>query len=305
MSKPTYGGQAVIEGVMMRGQFDMAVAVREPSGNILIHSERLTGALYASKWAKRPFIRGVLLLWDTMVLGVRTLLFSAKIAAAEEAVEMTPRVMWGTLAISLAMALSLFFVLPVLLVGIVDQYITSSVVSNVVEKAIRLGMLVGYIGAVGFIPDVRRVFAYHGAEHKAVNAHEDGAPLVVDVVEKYSTAHPRCGTSFLLVVMLVSFVAFVALGRPPFEIRVISRIVLVPVIAAVAYELIKLGALHHRNLFVKMLLAPGLALQSLTTRQPTPDQVEVAIAALKHVVAAEQERVSQIGTVPAVSAVRP
>lgn len=273
---------------MMRGQREMAVAVREPSGNILIHAEPLTGALYNSQWAKMPFVRGIILLWDTLVLGVRTLLFSANVAAAQENVELSPKAMWGTLVVALVMAVFLFFVVPVLLVGIVDQYISSSLVSNIVEKVIRLAILVGYIGGVGLMPDVRRVFAYHGAEHKAVNAYEDGALLEVRTVSRYSTAHPRCGTSFLLIVVLISFVAFVLLGRPSMEMRIASRIVLVPIIASIAYEFIKFGAAHHRNLVMRILLAPGMALQSLTTREPTLDQVEVAIAALKRVLADEQ-----------------
>lgn len=290
MAKTTYGGQAVIEGVMMRGQREMAVAVRDPSGTIVVHSETLTGFAYESRWAELPFVRGVFMLWDTLVLGVRTLLFSASVAAEEKAVEMTPRMLWGTLLSALAFAVLLFFVLPVVLTGAVDQFINSPFVSNIVEKAIRLAILIGYIGGVGLLPDIRRVFAYHGAEHKVINAYEDGAPLEVDAVSRYSTQHPRCGTSFLLIIMVVSFIFFSILGRPSLELRIVSRIVLVPVIAAIAYELIKLGGAHSRNPMVKMLLAPGLALQALTTREPALDQVEVAIAALKRVLAAEEER---------------
>lgn len=271
---------------MMRGQRQMAVAVREPSGSILVHSEVLTGAIYTSKWAKLPFIRGMVMMWDTLVLGVRTLLFSANVAVGEEA-EITPKHVWLTLASALIMAVGLFFIVPVALVGFTDQYVSDPLASNIIEKVIRLALIVGYIGGVGFVPDVKTVFAYHGAEHKAVNAYEDGAPLEVDVVQNYSTAHPRCGTSFLLIVVLVSFVVFVLLGRPGIEVRIISRVVLVPVIAGIAYELIRLGGAHHRNPLVKVLLAPGLALQSLTTREPNTAQVEVAIAALKRVLAAE------------------
>lgn len=271
---------------MMRGQKQMAVAVREPSGSILVHSEVLTGAIYTSKWAKLPFIRGMVMMWDTLVLGVRTLLFSANVAVGEEA-EITPKHVWLTLASALIMAVGLFFIVPVALVGFTDQYISDPLASNVIEKVIRLALIVGYIGGVGFVPDVKTVFAYHGAEHKAVNAYEDGAPLEVDVVQNYSTAHPRCGTSFLLIVVIVSFIVFVLLGRPGIEVRILSRIVLVPVIAGIAYELIRLGGAHHRNPLVKVLLAPGLALQSLTTREPSTAQVEVAIAALKRVLAAE------------------
>jgi len=287
LSAPTYGGQAVIEGVMMRGQRQMAVAVREPSGNILVHSEQLTGAIYTSRWAKLPFIRGMVAMWDTLVLGVRTLLFSANVAAGEEEQEINPQQVWLTLATALIMAVGLFFIVPVAVVGLADQFISNPLVSNLVEKVIRLVLILAYIGGVGFVPDVRTVFAYHGAEHKAVNAYEDGARLEVDAVERYSTAHPRCGTSFLLIVVVVSFVVFSLLGRPGIEIRILSRIVLVPVIAGIAYELIRLGGAHHRNPVVRLLLAPGLALQSLTTREPSSAQVEVAIAALKRVLVGE------------------
>lgn len=280
----------------MRGQREMAVAVREPGGNIIIHSERLKGFVYESKWAKLPFLRGVFMLWDTLVLGVRTLLFSASVAAEEQDVEMKPQVLWGTLISALAFAILLFFVLPVVLTGVVDQFLSSPLISNVIEKAIRLVILVGYVGGIGMLPDVRRVFAYHGAEHKVINAYEDGAPLEVSAVSRYSTSHPRCGTSFLLIIVVVSFIFFILLGQPSFEVRVASRIVLVPIVAAVAYEIIKFGGAHYGNPVVKMLLAPGLALQKLTTREPTPDQLEVAIAALKRVLATDQES-STVGQV--------
>ncbi len=289
MTKPAYGGQAVIEGVMMRGQREMAVAVREPSGNIIVHAETLKGFVYESKWAKVPFVRGVFMLWDTLVLGVRTLMFSASVAAEEQEVEMKPQVLWGTMISALVFAVLLFFVLPVVLTGAIDQFISSPLVSNIVEKVIRLTILIGYIGGVGMIPDIRRVFAYHGAEHKTINAYEDGAPLEVSTVSKYSTSHPRCGTSFLLIIVVISFLFFMLLGRPSMEVRIASRIVLVPVVAAVAYELIKFGGAHYHNPLVKALLAPGLALQALTTREPAPDQLEVAIAALKRVLATDQE----------------
>jgi uncharacterized protein YqhQ len=289
VATPTYGGQAVIEGVMMRGQREMAVAVREPSGSILVHGETLTGFVYRSRLAKLPFFRGILMLGDTMMLGIRTLMFSANVAAAQEAVEITPRMLWGTFAVAISFAILLFFALPVVITGLLDQFLNSAFLSNFVEKVIRLVVLVGYIASVGFLPDVRRVFAYHGAEHKVINAYEDGAPLEADTVSRYSTAHPRCGTSFLLIVVVISFVFFLLLGQPSMEIRIASRIILIPIVAGVAYELIKFGGAHHRNPVVKALLAPGLALQKLTTREPSKDQLEVAIAALKGVLSAEQK----------------
>lgn len=307
MDKPFYGGQAVLEGVMMRGRRHMAVAVRAPEGNIVVHDEALTSAIYTSRWSRWPFIRGAIALWDSLVLGTRVLMFSANVAVGEAAggLEAASGAIWLTVLFSLALATALFFVLPVLLVGVVDTYLRSSFLSNLVEKVFRLTLIVGYIGFVGFLPDIKRVFAYHGAEHKAVNAYEDGAPLEVAAVARYSTAHPRCGTAFLLVVVVVSFAAFLLLGQPPLLWRIASRIVLIPIVAGVAYELIRLGGKHRRHPVVKVLLAPGMALQALTTREPDSAQLEVAISALKRVVALEEEAeegaVLSAPAVPAVS----
>ena len=268
----------------------MAVAVRTPQGDIVVHEEPLTSAIYTSNWARWPFVRGVIALWDSLVLGTRVLMFSANVAVSEEAdLQEHSGAIWATVLFSLGLATALFFVLPVLLVGAIDSYLQSSFLSNLVEKVFRLALIVGYIGSVGFLPDIKRVFAYHGAEHKAVNAYEDDAPLEVESVARYSTAHPRCGTAFLLVVVVVSFAAFLLLGQPPLALRILSRIVLIPLVAAVAYELIRLGGRHRRHPIVKMLLAPGMALQSLTTREPDVLQIEVAIAALNRVVVAEEQ----------------
>ena len=284
----------------MRGRRHMAVAIRAPEGDIVIHEEALTSAIYTSDWARLPFVRGVIALWDSLVLGVRTLMFSANIVAGdtEERLDFNSGAIWGTVLLSLALAAGLFFVLPVLLVGVIDSYLNSSFISNLVEKVFRLALIVGYIGSIGFLPDIKRVFAYHGAEHKAVNAYEDGAPLEVGEVSRYSTAHPRCGTAFLLVVVIVSFAAFLLLGQPPLLLRILSRIILIPLVAGVAYELIRLGARHRANPIVQVLMAPGMALQRLTTREPDPLQVEVAIAALRQVVAAEEEAVQRRLAVP-------
>ena len=293
MAKPTYGGQAVIEGVMIRGQRHFAVAVREPSGGIVVHTEPLKGRIYTNRWFKLPFLRGPIVLWDSLSLGMRTLMFSAKIAMAEEVegekVELGSGAMWGTMIAALAFAVGLFFVAPAFVMSaFLDNFLGSPVLSNLVEKAIRLGLIVGYIGVIGLMPDIRRVFAYHGAEHKAINGFEAGVELVPGVVSRFSTAHPRCGTSFLLVVVVISFIAFSLLGQPPMLERIASRVVLVPIVAALAYEVIRLGAKHERNWFMRGLLAPGMWLQRLTTREPDEAQVEVAIAAVRAAVAADE-----------------
>jgi len=298
LSKPSYGGQAVIEGVMMRGVQHFSVAVRHPSGNIVVHTEALKGRIYTDRLFKLPLIRGPIMLWDTLALGMRTLMFSANIAVAEEGegekVEFGSGVMWGTAVVALIVAAGLFFVAPAFVMSaFLDRFVNSSLLSNLVEKVIRLALIVGYIAAIGLMPDIKRVFAYHGAEHKTINAFENGAPLLPNEVARFSTAHPRCGTSFLLVVVVVSFIAFSLLGQPPMLERLVSRILLIPVVAAVAYELIKLGAAHSGHWFTRALLAPGLWLQRLTTREPDEAQIECAIVALQRVMAADE------GTAPA------
>jgi uncharacterized protein YqhQ len=281
-----YGGQAVLEGVMMRGKRWATVAVRAPSSQVVLHSERLPRALYDSWFIKVPFVRGIGMLWDTLVLGMKALMFSADIALqenGEEKVEISKPMMWGTVGVAILFAVALFFVAPLLLVGLVDRYIQSPFVSNVVEGVIRLAVFLLYIWGIGRMPDISRVFAYHGAEHKCINAREAGRPLEASSAVPFTTAHPRCGTSFLLVVMAVSILVFALLGRPPMVWRIASRVVLVPVIAGVAYEFIKFTAAHYSNRLVRWMAAPGLTLQRLTTREPDESQLEVGMAALKEV----------------------
>jgi uncharacterized protein YqhQ len=287
LSQFHYGGQAVIEGVMMVGQKSMAVAVRDPSGEIVLHSEPLSGRVHRSGWRKVPFARGLFVLWDTLVLGTRTLMYSANIALAEEQVELSTPALSATLLFSIGVGVGLFFVLPLLLVGLVDRFITSDILSNLLEGLIRLSVLLSYVAVIGLLPDVKRVFAYHGAEHKTVDAFEAGASLEVKEVSGYSTSNVRCGTGFLLIVAVISVVLFVFLGRPPLVLRMVSRIVLVPVIASVSYEIVRFSANHAGNPLVRLFLAPSLALQRLTTREPDESMLEVAIAALKPVLAAD------------------
>ena len=294
MSELNYGGQAVMEGVMMRGHTAMAVAVRAPDGRIVVHSEPLNKTIYQSWIARVPFLRGITLLWDTMVLGMRTLMFSADIAVQDQGVSLsstsdagqsvfsTP-LAWGSIVLSLSIAVGLFFVLPAMLARFVDRYLVSSLASNLVEGTIRLTFVLGYVWAVGFLPDIRRVFAYHGAEHKTVHAYEHGKPLTVDAVRTYTTSHERCGTSFILIVVLISVLVFSLLGRPPVLLRLASRILLLPVIVGIAYEWLKLGARYSERWWMRALLAPGLVMQRLTTREPDDQMLEVAIAALERV----------------------
>lgn len=303
MSKPefNYGGQAVIEGVMMRGAKHMAVAVRHPDGHIAVHHEPLTAKIYTSRIGKLPFVRGLALLWDALGLGVRALMWSADIALQGEEehrdkeVKFEGAVAWGTVATSLAMGIGLFFVLPLFLTGLVDQWLlpripdafTMTVASNVVEGLIRLAFFLVYLIAIGQLEDIKRVFAYHGAEHKTIHAYEAGVELTPENVRPFSLLHPRCGTGFLLVVMVISIFVFVLLGRPPLFWRIVSRIVLVPVIAGIAYEFLRWSAARYHNPLVRALITPSLMLQKLTTREPDDAMLEVSITSLKTVLVNE------------------
>jgi len=290
MSKPfNYGGQAVIEGVMMRGRKHMAVAVRNPKGEIVLHTEPLNPRIYASFINKVPFLRGFTMLWDALVLGMRTLMFSADVAMGESEVEFSGPMAWGTVAFSLVIAIAIFFVSPLLLISLIKQLIDVPILGqHLIEGIVRLALFLGYIWAIGHIADIKRVFGYHGAEHKAINAYEQGVELVPEKVAKCSIVHPRCGTAFLLIVMVISIFVFALVGDPPLWLKIVSRIVLIPVIAGIAYEFLKFSAARQQNPIMKILIAPGLALQGMTTREPDLSMLEVSIAALKKLLAEEQ-----------------
>ena len=306
MSKPfNYGGQAVIEGVMMRGRKHMAVAVRNPKGEIVLHTEPLNPRIYASFINKVPFLRGFTLLWDALVLGMRTLMFSADVAMGESEVEFSGPMAWGTVAFSLVIAIAIFFVSPLLLISLIKQLIDVPILGqHLIEGTVRLALFLGYIWAIGHIADIKRVFGYHGAEHKAINAYEQGVELVPEKVAKCSIVHPRCGTAFLLIVMVISIFVFALVGDPPLWLKIVSRIVLIPVIAGIAYEFLKFSAAHQRNPIIKILIAPGLALQGMTTREPDLSMLEVSIAALKKLLAEEKlaAEVSPVETSEALTA---
>ncbi len=283
-----YGGQAVIEGVMMRGSTRVAVAVRNPQNEVVLREEPINSGLYNGIWSKVPFVRGLGLLWDSLGLGMRALTYSADVALGDEA-EFSGPVAYGSMAIALVFGVGLFFVLPLLAADGLQRLfrIGSPLAVNVVEGVIRLILVIAYIWAIGRMEDIKRLFAYHGAEHKTINAYEAGAPLTPESVARYPLEHPRCGTGFLLVVVLVSVLVFSLLGRPPLVLRIVSRVVLIPVIAGIAYEYIRLLARHIDNPIARVLVAPQLWLQKLTTRQPSPDMLEVAIAALERVLVSE------------------
>ncbi|MGA2286541.1 MAG: DUF1385 domain-containing protein, partial [Dehalococcoidia bacterium] len=236
-----YGGQAVIEGVMMRGERSLAIAVRQPDGGIRVKSESL-GGVYVGPVRRIPILRGVIVLWETLALGMRALVFSSEVAAGiapEDEEEPGNVYIWLIIGVTLLLAAAVFFVAPLLLTGWLNSRLNGSLVVFV-EGVVRLAMLLGYIWGIGFIPDIRRVFAYHGAEHRTINAWEAGAPLETGSVRRFSNEHARCGTAFLLTVAVVSLVVFVALGTPSWWWRIASRVLLIPVIAALSYEIIRL-----------------------------------------------------------------
>ena len=277
-SLPSYGGQAVIEGVMMRGARGVAIAMRAPSQEIVIHTEPL-GAIYRSRIAKIPFLRGLIGLWDALGLGLRALTIAANTQTGEDEKIEGPA-LYGTLALSMAFGIGLFFLAPAAL-GQASEHLTgwSAWWGNLLEGIVRLVLLIGYIALIGRIPDIRRVFMYHGAEHKTINAFEAGAELTPENVARYSIEHPRCGTAFLLTLVLFSVVLFSLLGPLPWFWRLASRILLLPVLAGLAYEFIRWTSRHLDSSFVRMIIRPNLALQHMTTREPDLSMLEVSIAA--------------------------
>lgn len=332
----SYGGQAVIEGVLMRGANDFAIAVRDNKGQIVVHKEPLNKHLYRGFIAKTPFLRGIVGLWDAMGLGTKALMWSADVALGEE--EETTfggAVGFVTVAISLLIGIGLFFLLPTTaatgignLLGltnttpgaVVEESVPNdnstepegrafifyealpigwqATVINFIEAVIQLGLLIGYISLIARLEDVKRLFGYHGAEHKTINAYEAGDELTPEVVAIYPIEHPRCGTAFLLTVVFVSVLVFSLLGRPPFFWLIISRIVLIPVIAGISYELLRLSAANVHRPWVRMLVTPNLMLQHLTTREPDLNMIEVAIVSFKHVLASEGIITQEEATIP-------
>ena len=280
-----YGGQAVFEGVMIRGREGVAISVRQPNGELNTVRQPLA-SMYKGRLRELPLIRGIIVLIETLVLGTQSLLHSAQVAAAEEVGEKIPAaLLWGTVAISFALGVALFFMVPLFATRyLIDPYINSALLSVVLEGLIRIGIFVAYLKVISFIPDIKRVFAYHGAEHKVVNAYEAGVPLDVESVKNYSTAHARCGTAFLFIVLIIAIFIFALVGQPALWIRILSRIALIPAIAVISYEIMKFGAAHANNPIVRILLAPGLLLQSITTREPDDSQIETAISALSEAI---------------------
>jgi uncharacterized protein YqhQ len=365
MARFAYGGQALIEGVLMRGRDAIAVALRHPDGRIVWADEKLAVGFRATRWARLPFIRGLVVLYETLVVGTRWLVRSAGVAAAEaagpmeasrgvapesepvitvgataagpvaeaawaatavdstpadpavperaaaepagataavtpppasqapptaavDATDLGPGAVALMLGVTLVIGIGLFFFLPLLLASAIAGG-QSSLVQRIVEGTIQVAIFLGYLLLVGRTPDVRRTFEYHGAEHKTIHALEAGDPLTVEAVRKYPTAHPRCGTEFLVVVILVSIVVFSIVGRQAIPVMVATRIVLIPVIAGISYELLRFGARHRERRLVRWIFEPGIWVQMITTKQPTDEMLEVAIVSIEQALLADGE----------------
>jgi uncharacterized protein YqhQ len=301
-----YGGQAVIEGVMMRGSKAMSVAVRNPGGDIVVHTEPLNSRIYGGGIGSVPFVRGLTMLWDALGLGIKALMFSAEVAVDEEG-EATEEagnvfegpVKWTMIAFSLSMMILIFFVLPTFLASLVEGWLgfeASGFWGHMIEGLIRLTFIIGYIWVIAFMPDIKRLYGYHGAEHKTINAYEAGAPLTPDSVARFSLQHPRCGTAFLLTVVVISIILYSFLPPMGILVRILSRLLLLPLIAGIAYEFLRFSAAHQDNAFIRLITKPNLALQNLTTREPDQSMLEVAIAAFEQVLAYEQGQTVVEGT---------
>ncbi|KAF0220542.1 MAG: hypothetical protein FD174_1196 [Geobacteraceae bacterium] len=285
MAKINIGGQAVIEGVMMRAPRSMAIAVRRPTGEIVVKKDLVVPLSERFPVVKLPILRGAVALFSSLITGIKALNFSANEAMAEEEEkeEMSSWAMGGTMAVAFGFGILLFFILPLYLTKLLIPLIgTSNIVFNLVDGVIRVAVFLLYIWSISRMGDIQRVFQYHGAEHKSIFTFEAGEELTVDNVRKYSRLHPRCGTSFLLIVMLVSIVVFSLIPKLwPFYMKAGSRIVLLPLIAGISYEFLKWSAKNDQSKLVKLIIAPGLALQRMTTREPDDDQIEVAIRSMQ------------------------
>jgi uncharacterized protein YqhQ len=295
MPRFNYGGQALIEGVLMRGRDAIAVALRHPDGRILYATERLDSGIHGTRGSKLPFLRGLVVLYETLIVGTRWLVRSAGVQAEEDGVELGKGSIALMLLITLFAGIGIFFLLPLFIASITTANVENGLVQHLVEGLIRVAIFLGYLVVIGQSADIRRVFQYHGAEHMTIHALEAGDPLTPTAIRKYPTAHPRCGTEFLVVVIALSIVAFSLVGRQEPLVKIGSRILLIPVIAAVGYEILRWGARHRRNPIVRAIMWPGILVQMITTRPPTDDMIEVAIVSMEQALVADGEPLPEGG----------
>ena len=283
----SYGGQAVIEGVMIRGRHTIGLACRKPDGGIYRYREALDSPLLTSKVARAPFVRGVFVLWESLRYGMRMLMRSADVQLAEEDRHLASGGSSAFMVVGLAVALVLFIGVPYAATGVLRGLVPSTLALNVAEGVLRLALLLGYLVAISFLPDIRRVFAYHGAEHMTIHAFEHGEALEATNIAGYPTAHPRCGTAFLLFVVVIAIAVFAFVPRVNLLVDLAVRLVLVVPVASISYEVLRLGAGHEDNPLMRLAVAPGLLLQAITTRRPDGPMIEVAIASLEEALAGD------------------
>lgn len=289
-----YGGQAVIEGVMMRGRKHWAVAVRRPDEGIHVESHDIRSVAERHPILTKPGLRGVIALGQALSIGIRALSISANESSPEEE-RLTPRQMAFSMSLALILFVGLFIVLPAVTFGWVDKRVSSSIATNALEGVFRVCLFLGYLMLIGRAKEIRRVFEYHGAEHKTIAAYEHGDTLAPAAVDRYSTLHVRCGTNFLLIVMVLTILVFAVFGSPGLVWRVLSRIVAVPIIAGLAFEMLRLGARHPDSRLIRATMKPGLWLQKVTTKPPNSDQIQVAIASFREVVRREEADAAAAG----------
>ncbi|MEO5918979.1 MAG: DUF1385 domain-containing protein [Candidatus Limnocylindrales bacterium] len=291
MARFSYGGQALIEGVLMRGRDAIAVAFRHPDGHIVWASEPLNTGPHGWRFAKAPFVRGLVVLYETLVVGTRWLIRSANIQASADDVQLGRGSVALMLGITLVLGVGIFFLLPLLIASVTTAKIEQGFVQHLVEGLVRVAIFLGYLTLISRAPDIRRVFEYHGAEHMTIHTLEAGLPLTTDNVRRYPTAHPRCGTEFLVVLIALSIIAFTLVGRQEPLVMVGSRILLVPVLAGIGYEVLRWGSRNRSNPIVRVIMWPGILVQMITTKQPSDDQIEVAIVSMQQALQADGESV--------------
>ena len=290
MNPPTqYGGQAVIEGVMIRGRRTIALACRLPTGEIYRYREPLRSALLASRLARAPFVRGLVVLWESLAYGTRMLMRSADLQLEEGEGSMGSGSNAVIIGVALIAALAFFVGIPYVATQAARQLIESTVLLNIAEGLLRMALFLGYLAAISLMPDIRRVFQYHGAEHMTIHAFEHGDELTPARIEPYPTAHPRCGTAFLLLVVVVAIALFAFLPRTNIVVDLVARLLLIVPVASISYEVLRFGAAHERDPLMRLLVAPGLLLQRITTRRPDAGMIDVAVASLQEALAGDAE----------------
>jgi uncharacterized protein YqhQ len=287
--RPTfaYGGQALMEGVLMRGRNAIAVALRHPDGRIVTATEHLDSKIHTSRVGRWPFVRGLVVLYETLVIGTRWLVRSANVQAEEDDVELGKGTIAITLLITFGVAIAAFSLLPLFVSSVATSGLSQGWAQPALEGVIQVALFLAYLTLVSRAPDIHRVFQYHGAEHMTIHALEAGDPLTVDAVRKYPTAHHRCGTEFLVILVLLSIFAFSLVGKQEPLVMILSRLIGIPVLAAVGYEVLKLGAKFRHNPIVRAIMFPGILVQMITTKRPTDDMIEVAISSMEEALTAD------------------